>query len=193
MATTKQSKKWRDHQESIAKSVGGLKPKPKSFPPGDRERILFSETLSARSWKDQTKKRVALVIAGDHPTSPAKLVELFESFVGSDKLPYFYVSGVTDEDKGPANTRFGVQFGCWPRVRPEAAGLDGYTQEEEERRIAVLEEEHRAIANKYGIVKLDRKGRRRRFVQRARPLTDAEWEDWKQVHRELQEEAAKGS
>ena len=164
-----------ERQAGIAKSVGGLKPK--SLPPGDRERILFSETLSARSWKDRTKKRVALVIVGHHPANPAKFVELFESFVGPDKLTYFYVSGVTDE--GRPNTRFGIRFGYWPRVRLEAAGLDGYTREEEERRIEVLEEEHRAIAKKYGVVGVDRKGRRHVICRRTTPLTDAEWKDWK--------------
>lgn len=177
-------KKLRAQQQAeLAKRVRGLKPP--AVPPGDRERILFNETVTAKSWEERTKIRVALVIANDQPASPAKFVELFDHSFGSDKLPYLYVSGVTT--KGRPSTVFGRCFGIVPPVPPEDAGLAGYTQEEEKRRIAALRMEHRAIVKKFGFVKIDKNGRRRLTFTRTRALTATEWEELK---KELQEEAA---
>ncbi len=100
--------------------------------------VALAKPIAAKNWKARTKKRVDLIF-GFWPAKAAKFVELFNQAFGPEKLPYLWIISTTKT--GRLRTRFPRRFG---RVRPDKAGLVGYTVAEENRRIAILQAEHRA-------------------------------------------------
>lgn len=147
MATKKEV--WEQEQIELAKRIKGVKPPP--VPRGSRERI-YAQPILAEDWQERTRRRVFLICQCEMPPNATKFVEAFIRVYGSDKLPYYWVSG-------GRNTLFRERLADSGKAAPtpDAVGVVGlfghqYSKKEEQRRIFLLKAEQLELEMKFGCV-----------------------------------------